>query len=115
MLGDFNTVENSSIYRFLTGGQSLGRMSSDWIDLGEVHAYRTKSKVEATLDFENNPRWDNQNLIDIPRRFDWIMLKEPYPKKCPKLIEYTVIGKERRDNITPSDHYGITCDIDFEM
>lgn len=33
MLGDFNTTQNSSVYRFLMGEQSLGGKDACWVDL----------------------------------------------------------------------------------
>ncbi|MEJ6951893.1 endonuclease/exonuclease/phosphatase family protein [Natronospora cellulosivora (SeqCode)] len=113
ILGDFNTYPDSVIHNYLTGKQSLFSHSTSWIDLAEVFSRRKGSKIEPTLDFYNNPRWDNQYTLDIPGRFDWILIKSPYPKESPKLCDYRLIGTERRNGVTASDHYGALCGIDF--
>jgi len=113
IMGDFNTYPNSIIYKFLTGQQSLFEQSTNWIDLSEVYSRMHKMENEITLDFYNNPRWDNNYVLDIPGRFDWIMLKNPYPKEYPRLKNYKVIGKQRIKGITPSDHYGVLCELDI--
>ncbi len=111
ILGDFNTVENSSIYRYLMGYQSLGETSTQWIDIGKVHAHKAKNKLEPTLDFDTNFRWDSYETLEVPYRFDWILLKETYPSPNPKLLDYRVIGKDRVNYITASDHYGVVCEL----
>ena len=65
------------------------------------------------MDFVNNPRWDEEAILDIPSRYDWIMLKNSYPNKCPKLNVAGVVGNTRVKGITASDHYGVACDIEF--
>ena len=113
LLGDFNDSPDSSIYRYLTGQQSLYNHATKWIDLAKSYAVSKQTNPNITLDFLNNPRWDNENVLEIPERFDWVMLKYPYPKKNPKLNNVKILGNERVENITPSDHYGVICDIDF--
>lgn len=113
LLGDFNSYPNSSIYRYLTGQQSLDIHATSWIDLALSYEYKSKVQAEVTLDFVNNPRWDKEECLDVPGRFDWILLKDPYPKKYPKLNSVNIIGDKREMGITPSDHYGVVCDIDF--
>ena len=113
LLGDFNSYPESSVYRFLTGQQSLKNISANWIDLALIDAALRNSIPEVTLDFYNNPRWDNENNLEIPGRFDWILLKNPYPKISPKIIRCRCIGTKRIECITPSDHYGVVVEIDF--
>jgi len=113
ILGDFNSYPNSSIYRYLTGQQSLNNHGVSYIDLAVSYSIKNKIELEVTLDFNNNPRWDDEKTLDVPGRFDWILLKNPYPKKSPLLNEVKIIGHERVNGITPSDHYGVFCDIDF--
>jgi len=115
ILGDFNTVENSSIYRFLMGYQSLRECSTQWIDLTKVYAHKHGSRLEPTLDMDTNFRWDDYHTLEVPYRFDWILLKETYPKPHPKLMNYKVIGKDRVNNITASDHYGVLCELEFDL
>jgi len=110
LLGDFNCYPNSSVHRYLTGQQALHGHATSWIDLAEAFD-KTESKV--TLDFRNNPRWDHEKSLSVPGRFDWIMLRDPYPESHPELRLVDVIGDKREANITPSDHYGVVCDLDF--
>jgi len=114
LLGDFNTYPNSSIHAYLTGRASLLEHSTRWIDLGIAHSIKNNTNPEFTIDFYNNPRWDDEPTLDLPGRFDWILLENPYPKKYPNLIEHYIIGNERVNNITPSDHYGVVCELEFD-
>lgn len=114
LLGDFNSSPNSSIYRYLSGQQSLENHATSWIDLSESDALRKNKQSEITVDFINNPRWDEDVVLDIPSRYDWILLNNPYPNKCPKLNCVEVIGKTRTKGITASDHYGVISDLEFE-
>ncbi|MCM1991513.1 endonuclease/exonuclease/phosphatase family protein [Oceanirhabdus seepicola] len=115
IIGDFNSYENSSVHRYLTGEQSLDNHATWWIDLAESYAVKHNMKAKVTLDFKNNPRWDSEYAIEVPGRFDWVMLEYPYPKVSPKLVEVEVIGNHRVNNLTPSDHYGVVCDLEFEQ
>lgn len=111
ILGDFNTYPNSSVHNYLVGGQSLLEHSTAWIDLYDSYSVRTNYNRDITLDFYNNPRWDSEYALDVPGRFDWILLMNPYPSAYPHLIEYKVIGDKRVNGITPSDHYGVFCEL----
>lgn len=113
LLGDFNTYPNSSIHNYLIGSASLNKHSTSWIDLFDSFLSKKDLGKGITLDFNNNPRWDNEYTLDVPGRFDWILLKNPYPKEYPTLKDFKIIGDERRDNLTPSDHYGVLCEMDF--
>lgn len=113
LIGDFNSYPESSIYRYLTGQQSLNNHATNWHDLYRVYTNKIGVEPKATLDFFNNPRWDNQPVIEIPGRFDYIMLKSPYPKETPILNSVHIIGNKRESHVTPSDHYGIMCDLDL--
>lgn len=113
LLGDFNSYPESSVCKYLTGQQSLNKHGTTWIDLYKTYTMKVGEIPKDTLDFFNNPRWDNDNVLEIPGRFDYIMLKYPYPKENPRLISACIIGDKRVLNITPSDHYGVMCDIDF--
>lgn len=113
ILGDFNTYPNSIIHNYLAGQQSIFEHSTNWIDLADSYAIKYENKAEVTLDFYNNPRWDTEYTLEVPGRFDWIMLKNPYPMKSPKLNDFRLIGYERIDGITPSDHYGVLSCIEF--
>lgn len=112
LLGDFNTYPISSIHGYLTGTQSLLGHSTGWFDLHDSYSKRVIQNEDITLDFNNNPRWDNDYVLDLPGRFDWILLLNPYPNKCPILKEYKLIGDKRVNGITPSDHYGVLCELE---
>lgn len=113
ILGDFNSYPSSSTHNYLIGNQSLLEHSTSYIDLYDSYYMITGYSKNITIDFYNNPRWDNEYTIEVPGRFDWILLRNPYPKECPKLIEYKVIGDERVNGITPSDHYGVLCQVEI--
>lgn len=111
MLGDFNSTPESSVYNFLVGNQSLDKCSTNWIDIGKVYSNKKSIELEPTLDCYYNPRWKDISNLGIPERYDWILIEEPYPNEYPLLKEYRVVGKEIRNGITPSDHYGIIVEM----
>ena len=41
-------------------------------------------------------------------------MDDPYPGDTPKLKHFELIGKESTDGITPSDHYGLLVELEFE-
>ncbi len=114
LMGDFNTDPQSSIHGFLSGRQSLHGKSARWIDLGESYSKRQDLSLEVTIDYFNNPRWKNETILDIPGRFDWILLENPYPNPYPALLDYKLVGKNIKNGITPSDHYGVLCQMGFD-
>lgn len=116
--GDFNSSENSSVHRFLTNEQSLLGADAYYFDLAEVSAERTGTKTLATLNFRENPRWgiaEPKNTIEVNQRFDWILLKNPYPAKLPELKNCMLFGTEiaKETGLAASDHYGIMIEIEF--
>lgn len=116
--GDFNSSDNSSVHRFLTGKQSLLESDADFFDLAEVFAEMTGIKASDTLDFRKNPRWGTvqpKNTIEMNQRFDWILLKNPYPAELPVLKNFEVFGTavSERTQLAASDHYGVIAEIDF--
>jgi endonuclease/exonuclease/phosphatase family metal-dependent hydrolase len=113
LLGDFNTVENSSIYRFLTGEQSLLTENTWYIDLVESYCVRNKLAMDNTIDFIDNPRWKESVTLEVPKRFDWILLEEPYPAPNPILVDYKLLGKIETNGLTPSDHYGVLIELEL--
>ena len=107
ILGDFNSYPESSVYWYMTGRCSLFGESTAWIDTADLFSRLNGVECEITMDYFNNPRWREDHLLDIPGRFDWIMIRYPYPK----ISDVRVIGKEPQDGITISDHYGVLCEI----
>jgi hypothetical protein len=70
------------------------------------------------LNFRKNPRWgiaEPQNTIEVNQRFDWILLKNPYPNKLPELKSSTMFGTKisEETHLAASDHYGIMVEIEF--
>lgn len=118
LMGDFNSSENSSVYRFLTNDQSLLGADAYYFDLAEAFAEVSKTENLATLNFRENPRWgavEPKNTIEVNQRFDWILLKNPYPAQLPELKHCMLFGTEIMEeiNLTASDHYGIMVEMDF--
>ena len=116
--GDFNSSEQSSVYRFLTGEQSLFGADAYYFDLAEAFAKMNGTKPPATLNFRENPRWgiaEPRNTIEVNRRFDWILLKNPYPNELPELKSCTVFGTKisEETHLAASDHYGIMAELEF--
>ena len=116
--GDFNSSGNSSIHRFLTNEQSLLGVDAYYFDLAEVSAEMTGTKTLATLNFRENPRWgiaEPENTIEVNQRFDWILLKNPYPAALPKLKNCMLFGTQiaKETSLAASDHYGIMVEIEF--
>ena len=118
IMGDFNSSEESSVYRFLTNEQSLLGADAYYFDLAEVYAEMNGMKTLATLNFRKNPRWgiaEPQNTIEVNQRFDWILLKNPYPNELPELKNCTMFGKKisEKTHLAASDHYGIMVEIEL--
>ena len=73
----------------------------------------------ATLDFRQNPRWgvvQTKNTIEVNQRFDWIMMKNPYPLEFPKLKQCSLFGTEisGETGLAASDHYGVCAEIQIQ-
>ncbi|WP_158702727.1 endonuclease/exonuclease/phosphatase family protein [Paenibacillus faecalis] len=112
LCGDFNSDETSSVYRYLTNRQSLNGSEANWIDFSEVYGKQTGKTP--TLDFWGNPRWVNINVLEVPKRCDWILMKPFDDRNLNKVIlnHLEVFGND--SNTFASDHYGICVDIEFE-
>lgn len=118
LTGDFNTSENSSVHHFLTNEQSLLGADAYYFDLAEVSAEMRGTKPLATLNFRENPRWgiaEPKNTVEVNKRFDWILLENPYPAKLPEVKDCMLFGTEieKETNLAASDHYGIMVEIEF--
>ncbi len=118
LTGDFNCSENSSVHRFLTNEQSLSGADAYFFDLAEVFSEKNNGNPPATLNFRENPRWgvvEPKNTLEINRRFDWIMLKNPYPTAMPTIKDCMLFGTEvsAKTGLAASDHYGVWAEIQF--
>lgn len=116
LLGDFNCSESSDVHRFLKGDCLLsGREAKPcWYDLAESYAEITGTEADCTLNFRENPRFQN-NTIETNARFDRILLRNTYPEEFPVLKMCSTFGKTIYDNtrLSASDHYGVIAEIGF--
>ena len=116
LCGDFNSYPESSIYRFLRGQQTLsGQEGPVWHDLAAIHASRHGVVPSPTLDFGTNPRWANDPTLELPARFDWILVQERWPAPMPRVNSVELIGLHPMpgSDIVPSDHYGVLADLEM--
>ena len=118
LMGDFNSSADSSVHRFLTNEQSLLGCDAYFYDLAEAFADMSGKKPLATLDFRKNPRWgviQPQNTIEVSQRFDWILLKNPYPAEFPVLKFYRIFGTKisGETGLAASDHYGALVEMEL--
>lgn len=117
LLGDFNSGNNSDVFRFIMGECSLYENETNpcFYDLALAAAQVNGFAVKDTLDFRNNPRFLD-NTIEINQRFDRIFLRNTYPVKFPRLIECDIFGTEiySEINLSASDHYGVYAVIESE-
>ena len=117
LAGDFNSSENSSVHCFLTGEQSLLGADAYYFDLAEVSAEIHGTKAPATLNFRGNPRWgtvEPKNTLEVNQRFDWILLRNPYPSSMPELKSCMLFGTgiSKQTGLAASDHYGVVAEIE---
>lgn len=118
LLGDFNSSDKSSIHRFLANEQSLLGADAYFFYLAEAFAEMKDTRTPATLNFRKNPRWgivQPPKTIEVNQRFDWIMMKNPYPAGMPILKECTIFGMDisAETGLSPSDHYGVSVELEF--
>lgn len=118
LLGDFNCSEKSAVHRFLTNQQSLLGEDAYYFDLAEAYTEINGTRLLATLNFRDNPRWgivESKNTIELNQRFDRILLKNPYPEKLPELKNCDIFGTKISEltNLAASDHYGLFAEMDF--
>lgn len=115
LAGDFNCTDTSDVHRFLTGECLLqGREAVPcWYDLALSYAEVSHTTAEHTLNFRENPRFQN-NTIEQNARYDRIMLRNTYPCEFPILKSCTVFGRTIYEDIylSASDHYGVVVDME---
>lgn len=116
LAGDFNCNDTSDVHRFLVGDCLLNQQEAKpiWYDLAAVYAELSHTELEPTLNFRENPRFQN-NTIELNTRFDRILLRNTYPEEFPVLKKCTVFGKTiyRDIQLSASDHYGVAVDVEF--
>lgn len=116
LLGDFNCPPDSSVYRFLSGQQTLrGKSIEPWYDLARYHAEMNAESPSVTLDTRHNPRWREFPALDTPMRFDWILLQDLFDWTLPhpQVFDAGVFGTKPtpQAQVVPSDHYGVYAKI----
>jgi endonuclease/exonuclease/phosphatase family metal-dependent hydrolase len=118
LCGDFNCVPESSVYRYLTGQQSL--LDSDtppWHDVPRLVAERAGTTAGPTLDFWTNPRWHDAPPLDCPARVDWVMVRDGFDRGLPNptALDAGRFGLEPAGpgTVVASDHYGVYVDIAY--
>lgn len=115
LLGDFNGNINSSVHRYLTGGQTIDGMESHlyWDDLQSAHCARTGAAMTATLDFIRNPRWRGRENISVPMVADRIYVMESWHEVA--LKDFRIFGTEEsaETGMCASDHYGVAAELKF--
>ena len=116
LCGDFNSYPESSVYRFFRGQQTLhGQEGPVWHDLAATYAYRHGAVPPPTLDFGTNPRWESHPALELPARFDWILVQERWPAPMPRVKSVELIGRYPLpgSNVVPSDHYGVLASLEM--
>lgn len=117
VLGDFNSGNDSDVFRMLKGECSLYEIEANpcYYDLALASTEVNETAVKSTLDFRNNPRF-HDNTIEINQRFDRIFFRNTYPVKFPRLVECDIFGTKvySEINLCASDHYGVYAVIESE-
>ncbi len=115
LLGDFNGNLNSSVHRYLIGGQTIDGMESHlyWDDLQSAYCARMGMSITATLDFIRNPRWRGKQNISIPMVADRIYVMESWEEIA--LKDFKIFGTEEsvENGLCASDHYGVAAELKF--
>lgn len=116
VLGDMNCSENSSVYRFLVGEQSLCNIECNpyWIDIGKVYGcYNNSFNTQYTIDYINNPKWIKTPILAVPCNMDKVFIR--YTNYSIKIKNGFLFGKkiDAENNLSASDHYGICFELDF--
>ena len=94
------------------------KIGEEKMHLAEAFAEITDTAIYPTLNFRENPRWgafQKRNTIEVSRRFDFIMLKNPYPEAFPTLKKYGIFGRDisKETGLAASDHYGVCVELEF--
>ena len=115
ILGDMNCNEQSNVYHFLHGDQSLLNevCVPSWIDLGTVKCTDHDGLTgKYTVDYQNNPRWKKEKVFLSPVTYDRIFLRCKY---SPTISKKFIFGEKvyNETGYSASDHYGVCVDFDM--
>lgn len=117
LAGDFNGGMNSSVHRYLVGGQSLNGQEAKpyWDELATAYSAISGVPVKATLDPVTNPRWSGKKSIYPPMAMDRI-----YTMECGEdisLESFCIFGTDidADSGLAPSDHYVVAAQIEFNL
>lgn len=115
VLGDFNCGINSSVHRFLTGGQTIYGSEANpyWLEVTSVYAAIKGQRLLPTLDCINNPRWKGKDAMYAPENFDRIYVMNIGNGYRFDRVELFGTEVDSVNHLCASDHYGVTADIEF--
>lgn len=115
LAGDFNASPQSSVGRFWAGEQSLAGREQRWLDPVERWSREQGVPAPPTLDFVRNPRWRKEPTLELPVRFDRVLVRDTWNRQLPSpaVSSATVFGTQPAGpaGIVPSDHYGVAVDL----
>ncbi len=113
LCGDFNDELDSLLARFLEGRASIEGYRTQWRDLAYAWHANLGESPPVTLDFLNNPRWQDEVSNETPARFDRLYLRTSESSLGIQILQAGIFGREphNRFGIIPSDHYGVFVDL----
>ncbi|MFI5215000.1 MAG: endonuclease/exonuclease/phosphatase family protein [Candidatus Limnocylindria bacterium] len=107
LVGDFNAEPESAEIRFVTGLQSLGGRSVAFLD-----AWRTVGTGDG-ITWSNNNVYARANL-EPDRRIDYVFTGFPMRSGVGQLLECRVVCNDEKNDVWPSDHYGVYAELRSE-
>jgi endonuclease/exonuclease/phosphatase family metal-dependent hydrolase len=115
LAGDFDATPEAASIRFLTGLQSLHGRSTAWYDAWAVAG-----------DGSPGHTWTSENLYVAPfaaavfaqpvhaRRIDYILIGSPFRWRPRIVVRSCRVVLTGGPQAAPSDHYGVTADLDLQ-
>ena len=114
LMGDFNGGMDSSVDRYLQGGQTLhGHESAPcWNELAAAYAARMNEMVKPTLDPIHNPRWRGKQAPFAPMVMDRIYVMESWNRVLLESFDLFGTDISEETGLAASDHYGVAAVIE---
>lgn len=108
IVGDFNTISDSTEIRFLTGKHSFGGRS---FFLRDAWAHAGDGSAGLTWTTENPyiPRW-----LEPERRVDYIFVGLPTQMGLGDILSCQIVCNQPVDGVWPSDHFGLLAELQAE-
>lgn len=115
LLGDFNGGIDSSVNRYLIGGQTLHGYESNpyWNELSSAYAAFSGQPIKATLDIINNPRWAGKKTLYTPSTMDRIYIMENWFNTSLESVHIFGTDISPINHLSASDHYGVIAEVTF--